>query len=386
MKINLKMKKFINQKMNKKLFFAAGIFIILVACLGWSLSNQGTSAETATAKQGEIQKYVEEIGEVKCEDSTTVYLEGSGLIKNIFAEENQLVKKGDLLLSMELDQLELSRENANESYNEARAQYEAGEEAYRTALKDYENTRYLAGEGAVSQWELDQKEAGMKSAQAACAANKAAMDQARLGVENSKLSLERQQVLAPIAGTVLEKKIEENEYGVPGTEAFVIGNEDNIEIESKILADEVDGIKIGSKAEVTTRTDADKIIEGTVVKVAPTAEDETSSLGVKQKKVTVTIDPVGTSDFLKLGSEVNVKIITEVKSNAILVPSSAVFDYQGGSCVFTVEKGKAVLRKVETGIRNESFAEIRKGLRPGELVLSAPDNSIEEGMRIKAES
>jgi HlyD family secretion protein len=39
---------------------------------------------------------------------------------------------------------------------------------------------------------------------------------------------------------------------------------------------------------------------------------------------------------------------------------------------------------VERGIRNESFAEISEGLEEGEIVLSAPDNSIEEGMRIKA--
>ena len=82
-------------KMNKKLAAGAGVILALALCLGWSLSGKGVEAETAAAVKGAIQKYVEEVGEVKCEDSTTVYLEGSGLIQSIAVEENQQGKKGE---------------------------------------------------------------------------------------------------------------------------------------------------------------------------------------------------------------------------------------------------------------------------------------------------
>ncbi len=119
-----------------------------------------------------------------------------------------------------------------------------------------------------------------------------------------------------------------------------------------------------------------------MVKVAPTAEDEVSSLGVKQKKVTVTIKPLDAKVSLLPGSEVDVRVITETKSGVVIVPAGAVFDYRGQSCVFTVEEGKAVLRTVQRGIQNESLSEITDGLQEGETVLAAPDNSIEEGTRI----
>lgn len=369
--------------MSKKMIIAVGAFLVLAACVGWSLFNQGIPAETAIAERGEIKKYVEEIGEVKCKDSTTVYLEGNGLIRDIAVEEGQQVKKGDLLLSMELESLAISVENAGESLNEAKARYMAGEESYRTALKDYENTKFLAGEGAVSQWELTQKEAALKSAEAARSAYKAALEQAELNVQNSTLALSKQQILAPIDGTVLEKNAEINEFGAPGTAAFVIGNVENIEIESKILADDTTDITVGDKAEIAVRTDNKELIEGIVVKIAPTAEDEVSSLGVRQKKVRVTIRPAEPAAPLKLGSEVDVKVITETKKEVIIVPAGAVFDYQGDSCVFVVEGRKAVLKKVERGFRNESSAEITGGLKEGDIVLSSPDNSIEEGTRIK---
>lgn len=384
MKFNMDLKTIKNKKINKKLTVAFGIVLVLAVCLGWTFSHQGTAAETAAAERGDIQKYVEEIGEVKCEDSLSVYLEGNGLIKSIEVQEGEQVKRGQMLLSMEQDQSEISLGNAEESLNEARARYAAGEEAYQTALKDYNNTKLLSEEGAMSQWELTQKEAALKSAEAARSACQAALGQAELGVKNDSLTLSKQQILSPIDGTVLEKKVEINEFGVPGTAAFVIGNPENSEIESKFLAEDAANIKAGDKAVVMTRTDDKQEIAGTVVKIAPTAEDETSSLGVKQKKVAVTIKPIGTTAPFKPGSEVDVRVITETKTDAIIVPAGAVFDYQGKSCVFTVEAGKAVLRKVKRGIQNESVAEITSGLKEGETVLSAPDNSIEEGMRIKA--
>ncbi len=368
---------------NKKMIGGLCVFAALMACLGWFLSNQGLEADAAVAVRGSIEKYVEEIGEVKCKDSTTVYLEGSGVIRQIAVEEGQAVKKGDLLLSLEQEQHDIALQNAEETLRSARARYEAGEEAYRTALKDYTNTKFLAEEGAASNWELTQKEATLKSAEAARSAYQAELSQAELNLQNSSISLGKQQLLAPIDGTILEMNVSLNELGTPGTAAFVIGNPEYLEIESKILAYDAGEIRVGDQAVILDRTEEAREIRGTVVKISPTATEEISSLGVKQKKVAVIIKPVSTETTFTIGSETDVKVITETQRGVIIVPAGAVFDYQGDSCVFVVDSGKAVIRRVETGIRNESFVEVKDGVKEGELVLSSPDNSVEEGARIK---
>ena len=382
MKLVMNLKEKLNKSRNKKIMIGAGLLIVLAVSSGWL--NQGTETETARAERGYIQKYVEEIGEVKCRDSTTVYLEGSGLIRNIYAEENQPVKKGDPLMSMDQAQMDIAVQNAQETLSGARAQCLAGEEAYQTALKDYSNTKFLAEEGAASQWELTQKEAALKSAEAVRAAYQSELEQAGLNLQNSSITLGKQQIVSPIDGTVLERNVELNELGAPGTAAFVIGNSEDVEIEASILADDAADIKIGDKAEIITRTEEKQVIRGVVAKIAPTATEEISSLGVKQKKVAVTVRPLDPAISLKVGSEADVRVITDTKRDVVIVPAGAVFDYQGESCVFTVESGKAVVRQIERGIRNQSFAEIKKGLKEGDVVISAPDNSIEAGMRIKA--
>ena len=89
MRMTINLKEKMMRGRNKKIIWGFGILIALVASFVWSLYYQGTETDTAIAERGDINKYVEEIGEVKCKDATTVYLEGNGLIQNIYVEEEQ---------------------------------------------------------------------------------------------------------------------------------------------------------------------------------------------------------------------------------------------------------------------------------------------------------
>ena len=79
-------------------------------------------------------------------------------------------------------------------------------------------------------------------------------------------------------------------------------------------------------------------------------------------------------------------IVAEKKTGALTVPLSAVFDDQGRSRVFAVRDGKTVLRTVKKGIEDQESVEILDGLKEGETVLTAPDLSAREGVRIKPAS
>ena len=65
------------------------------------------------------------------------------------------------------------------------------------------------------------------------------------------------------------------------------------------------------------------------------------------------------------------------------VPASALFRKQEDWAVFVVKNDKAILREVKVGHRTGLAAEILSGLTEGEEVISHPDNSIEEGTRIR---
>lgn len=406
---------------NKKIWFL-GIGIVLALSMALMyFSNHGAEAAVAIVKKGDIKKYTEDIGTVKCKILENVSIEGSGLIQDIPAEVGQQVKKGDLLLSMEKTEFEIQLKNLDEKIKEIEANFQgsevknyassvekariavsAAEDAYVLALDDYSRTKTLAEAGAVSSEELKQKEAALKNAQTARDSSRidlqqiesntsesikavynAQLKQVLLSKESISNSLKKQEVRSPIDGVVLERNVEANTVGIPGTVAFVIGNIDTMEIETYILADDAVNIILEDDVEIVERSEKKQVVGGRVTKIAPSAVEMTSSLGVNQKRVKVTIEPLNLLPEIKPGYEVDVKIITERKNGAVIVPLSAVFDYEDGDYVFTVNDGKTALKNVKTGIQDQESAEIIDGLREGEIVLSEPDISIKEGMRIK---
>ena len=99
-------------------------------------------------------------------------------------------------------------------------------------------------------------------------------------------NIEKQQVLAPIDGIVIEKLVDENSIGAAGTASFLIGDTKSLELEGNILSDDIYKVQVGNEVEVSGKAMGDSTIKGKVIKIAPEAKNITSSLGVNQKEST----------------------------------------------------------------------------------------------------
>jgi RND family efflux transporter MFP subunit len=81
---------------------------------------------------------------------------------------------------------------------------------------------------------------------------------------------------------------------------------------------------------------------------------------------------------IKPGMFASIRVILQTLEDVIKVPVSAVFTKNGASCVYVVNEEKAVLRKVTTGISNESDMVITEGLSEGEVVVIRGQNLLED--------
>jgi len=79
---------------------------------------------------------------------------------------------------------------------------------------------------------------------------------------------------------------------------------------------------------------------------------------------------------------VEVRVILDERSGALLVPEGALFREGGGWAVFAIEEGRARLRPVKTGLRGLRAREVRSGLAAGDTVILHPDDTIQEGTRV----
>lgn len=346
----------------KQLFTVLFIIVIIVLAIVYQ-GMKSVTVETVQITHGSIEQYVDETGTTKAKQSQTIYLEGGGRITWLQVAENDRVRQGDLLLKISPASLELTVV----ALNQARINYES-------ALKDWERAQSLFHDGVISKTEYETAETAYGIAAAS--------------LQSANLELEKQQgnllVRAPLSGVVLGKAVELNQVVSPGTEAFIIGESRNLEVEADILADDVVKVRPGNTVEISGQATGGTVLKGKVAKVAPMARNIVSSLGVNQKRATVTIDFTGDTGLLKPGYDVDVRIFTQIKPEAITVPISAVFDIQGKNHCFVIENGRTRLREVQIGIENDEKIEIRSGLAIGELVLVKPDNTMKEGVKVKA--
>lgn len=346
---------------NQKWLVFSGIAVCGMAAVYFA-ALQGVSLEVNQVASGTIEQYVEDTGTVKSHNSQTVYLESSGTIARIFVEKGDSVAKGALLLKLDPTDLRIVGTEVKKARND-----------YEMALKDWEKNRKLYSVGAISQKEYDAAEAAFKNADSA---HQAALLQ--LG-KASKSTLVR----APRAGVILDRLVEPNDYASTGAAAFVIGDLADLEIEAQIPAEEAVFIRPGNRVNISGKATGNVALKGKVATIAPMAKSVVSSLGVNEKRQTVKINFTGAVGQLKPGADIDIKVITVTKTNALKIPLSAVFDYKDQTCVFAVENGKTKIRPIVKGIENDDVIEVKAGLKSGELILTRPDNTTKEGLRVK---
>lgn len=406
----------------KKIFIGAAVVTTLIAGgLIYMNMQSGQDVETVVVEKGEIKQYTEDTAVVQANKKQTVYIEGSGKVNSIKVKVGDSVNKGDVLLTMDTGDLELKLKDADSKIKAAKAQLastdasnyankieisqsavDTAKVTYDTAKRNFDNAKTLFEAGAMSEQELRNSEDSLKSSEAGVkAANSqlkdakdgapdymktgyiAAVEQAVIFKDSIVREIEKQQVVAGIDGIVIEKLVEENSIVASGTAAFLLGDFKSLELESNILADDIYNVHIGNEVEVSGKAIGDSKLKGKVIKIAPEAKNITSSLGVNQKRVAVTIEITDDIGTLKPGYDLDSKIITKMRSDALIIPDTAVFDYNGNSCVFAIENKKTVLKQIKKGVESDKTIEVLEGLEEGEKIVLKPDNNMKEGIKIK---
>jgi HlyD family secretion protein len=199
-----------------------------------------------------------------------------------------------------------------------------------------------------------------------------------------KSDLEKTVVEAPISGVVLEKYVEDERVLPAGTPLLKLGDLRAVEIECDVLSEEVGRIHVGDPVEITGKALQGIVRMGRVARVYPSGFKKISALGIEQQRVRTIIEFDNNGLDLRPGTSVDLRIITEERTDVIAVPERATFRHKDGWAVFTVDAGRARLTPIEIGIKNNELAEVRSGLEVGQVVVAEPKNELADGVRVTA--
>ncbi|MBN1149533.1 MAG: efflux RND transporter periplasmic adaptor subunit [Anaerolineales bacterium] len=224
----------------------------------------------------------------------------------------------------------------------------------------------------VAQANLEKARADYDKYKDGPAADELALAEAELANAQAKLALEEEaqaalDLVAPMGGVIMAVDATVGEV-VSATPIITLADLQEPMLEVYIDETDLDKIAVGYAAEVTFDALPGRVFSGKVTTVSPGLETVSN---VQAVKAVVLLDSEGLDENLTLpvGLNASVDIIAGRAENAVLVPVEALRDLGDGEyAVFVVENGEPVLRIVEVGLIDITYAEIISGLQAGEVV------------------
>lgn len=199
-------------------------------------------------------------------------------------------------------------------------------------------------------------------------AQAALVTQAEAQVASARSGLQKIVITAPFAGIISEILVTQGETVSLGKTVVTVLAVNSFEIEAKVPEIDIIKIKTGARVDVTLDAYGKGVIfPATITRVNPTASTEG---GVPVYKVIVTF--IGKDVRIKSGMTANVNIITENKSQALIVPARFVEVKDEAHGVVVVRKDKKdTPREITLGIRGQGgLLEVLGGLVPGDEVVA----------------
>ncbi len=214
--------------------------------------------------------------------------------------------------------------------------------------------------------------------------------EAEVRLQEALRDRKRGQMLSPVDGVVLDRRISDERHLTAGTPLLEIGRLEDLEVEADVLTLDAVAARVGDPVEIYGPAIGLRPAKGVVTRIYPAGFTKVSSLGVEQQRVKVIVR-FAADDLKRLLSErrlgvgyrVRVRVFTADKSEALLVPRSALFRAADNSWqLFVIRNGAARLQTVEIGLIGDEQVEILKGVSAGEAVVLAPESSLTDGARV----
>jgi HlyD family secretion protein len=382
----------------------AAVILVLAVAGALIASTGGTKidpSKLAKVEKGDLAKSVVATGKITPITEVEVKSKASGIVKKLYVDYGDQVKKGQLLA-------ELDRDEIQARVDQARAQMEASSASLNGTRADlerakvdaegpdvpllkraYERAQNMAKDGVVSASALDDAEKNYEMALNKQNVSKAQLQvlQAKIGQAQGQLSQDRANlkqleeqlgyttIESPLDGIVLSRDVEIGDavssilvLGSTATLVMTLGDTSEVYVKGKVDESDIGKVYLGQPARIKVESFKDKTFTGKVTKISP--------MGVEKDNVTtfeVRVSINNPEGVLKAMMTANAEIILEEHKNVLQIPEgSIIYDKDKKASVEVPDpKAKEGKRKiaVNIGISNGAKTELLQGLKEGDQVV-----------------
>ncbi|MEL7564768.1 MAG: efflux RND transporter periplasmic adaptor subunit [Dehalobacterium sp.] len=309
--------------------------------------------EVGKVVKGNISSMSQANGKIVADLEVSIIPKMAGKVAEVNFAVGDTVHKGDVIIRLESSELEAQLKQAQAALTMAQANYD-------NAVANLERTKSLFEQGAASKQQLDAAQTMVATGNPASAA---------ASVEYIKAQLANTVVKSPVTGIVSSRSIEVGEIAAQMA-VMTIVNIDQVKVDTYVLENEVNKLKIGQKVDVVVSALGEEPFAGTIDTISPAADGQSNTFPV-------TIKIPNAEHKLKPGMFAEINISLETKNGVLLLPKQALMESGNKKSVFAVQDNKAVETEITTGVEDGAQIEVLSGLKEGDQVVLTGQNKLQ---------
>ena len=325
----------------------------------------------APVERRDLPVYFNGLGTVTAYNTVVVRSRVDGELLKVLFTEGQEVKAGDVLALIDPRSFRAALEQAEGTQQRDQAQL-------RNAQIDLERYRGLFAQDSIAKQTLDTQEALVSQYQGTLKANQAAVSQA-------KLNLQFSEVRAPISGRLGLRKVDVGNFinASDTTGLVVITQVQPISVLFSLPEQQLPLIRQQLNSgkslpvEALDRNQSQQLAVGELATLDNQIDLSTGTLKLKAR--------FANSDKALFPNQfVNVRLLAQTLSQALVIPANAVQRGTQGSFVYVLDSSDKVhLRNISLGASSGELLQVLSGLQNGERVVTEGVDRLREDMQVK---
>ena len=322
-------------------------------------SRSAITYETEQLKYKTIQDKIVATGSVVPEDEVNIVPQISGIIQEIFVDEGDQVKAGDLLAKIKVIPNE-------QTLNSAEGRVKTTQIILQNSEKEYNRNKKLFEKGIISEQDFNSIELRYNQDKQSLENAKSDLQIIRLGSIGGS-ALTNTNVRSTISGTILQVPVKEGDQAIeantfnPGTTIATVADLNKMIFEGRVDEGEVSKLKTGLPLKIEIGAIEDKVYDAKLTLIAPKGIEVAGAIQFQIEGEVYLDDEY----IIRAGYSANATIVTQIKENVLAIDEYLLqFDNKTKEAFVEIEISNQNFekRQIEVGISDGVFAEVLSGV------------------------
>lgn len=350
------------------LVFSVGFIGLLSACSSQTKKNSADLpvAVSVYSPQPSQSGDISISGQVTSKQTATISTRMMGYVQKIYVKPGDRVSAGQLLISINGNDLQAKKQQAMAMVAEAQA-------AEQNAKRDFERFTTLRQQNSVSLKEFENVELQYTSMR-----SKLKMAQEALNEVNVHLSYS--DIKAPFAGTVTRKMIDEGSMANPGMPLLVVEQAGDMIVQASVPESNIQNVSVGDEVQIDVKS-IGETLSGKVIELSPSAYGTGGQYLMKVAPEETKATSLRSGMFANLILKKEGSLL-KMDSTLMVETSSLVYRDQLTGVYVVDKQSQAVLKWIRLGRENNGRIEVISGLNPDDEIINKAEGKLYNGKKV----